>query len=384
MKQDEQRALPEIQQILNGDFPETFKERALLILAQGQSKPAQELLEQIAQGHSNPALQQKAAELLAKRQDKQTGPLSVATGNSPKPTIPSFLRSESAEMPANRDGQRTGSSPATGNANRAISLDVVVTDKAGKPVAGLQPQDFTLLDNKQPRSILSLHPADGVTAKPDGPIELFLLIDGINSPLDSVANTRHQIEKYLRQNGGHLALPMSLIFLTELKVQIPVAPTRDGNALLASLDESSPGLRIFGSSVGLYAAEERWQSSIRALDVLTASMAKTPGTKLIAWIGPGWPGFSGFQWLKTQKDQNELFDYLAQVSTGLRQARMTLCSVDFEQANPGQFNDRNLFTAITSKAWPRPNKRIMATCSCRSSPLKPADRFCLEAPTSPV
>jgi VWFA-related protein len=337
MKQDEQRALSEIQQILNSDLPETFKERALLILAQGQSKPAQELLEQIAQGHSNPALQQKAAELLA----KQTGPLSVATGNSPKPTIPSFLRSESAEMPANRDGQRTGSSPATGNANRAISLDVVVTDKSGKPVSGLQPQDFTLLDNKQPRNILSVSAADGVTAKPDGPSELFLLIDGINSPLDSVANTRHQLEKYLRQNGGHLALPMSLIFLTELKVQIPVAPTRDGNALLASLDESSPGLRLFGSSTGLYGAEERWQSSIRALDVLTASMAKTPGTKLIAWTGPGWPGFSGFQWLKTQKDQNELFDYLAQVSTGLRQARMTLCSIDSGQGNPGQFNDRN-------------------------------------------
>ena len=52
MKQDELRALSEIQQILSGDFPEKFKERALFILAQGQSKQAQELLEQIAQERS--------------------------------------------------------------------------------------------------------------------------------------------------------------------------------------------------------------------------------------------------------------------------------------------------------------------------------------------
>lgn len=41
--------------------------------------------------------------------------------------------------------------------NRQITLDVVVTDKSGKPVAGLQQQDFTLLDNKEPNKILSFN-----------------------------------------------------------------------------------------------------------------------------------------------------------------------------------------------------------------------------------
>lgn len=34
-----------------------------------------------------------------------------------------------------------------------INLDVVVTDNSGKPVPGLKPRDFSLLDNGQPQKI---------------------------------------------------------------------------------------------------------------------------------------------------------------------------------------------------------------------------------------
>lgn len=36
----------------------------------------------------------------------------------------------------------------TAGTDRRIPLNVVVTDKSGKPVAGLQQQDFTALDDK--------------------------------------------------------------------------------------------------------------------------------------------------------------------------------------------------------------------------------------------
>src|ERR1700722_8452956 len=49
--------------------------------------------------------------------------------------------------------------PSRGTGRR-ISIDVVVTDKSGKPVPGLQQQDFTLLDDKQPQPILSFHATD--------------------------------------------------------------------------------------------------------------------------------------------------------------------------------------------------------------------------------
>jgi len=71
MQQDESRALPVIQQILNSDKSEKLKSRALFVLAQNQSPQAQALLSQVARGERNPALQRKAIEMLAIGRGKQ-------------------------------------------------------------------------------------------------------------------------------------------------------------------------------------------------------------------------------------------------------------------------------------------------------------------------
>jgi hypothetical protein len=42
-----------------------------------------------------------------------------------------------------------------------IHLDVVVTPKSGAPVNGLQQQDFTILDNKVPQTILAFQAVRG-------------------------------------------------------------------------------------------------------------------------------------------------------------------------------------------------------------------------------
>lgn len=71
MQQDEGRAVPIIQQILNSDKSEKLKDRALFVLAQDQSPQAQALLGQVASGESNPALQRKAIEMMAVARGKQ-------------------------------------------------------------------------------------------------------------------------------------------------------------------------------------------------------------------------------------------------------------------------------------------------------------------------
>ena len=58
-----------------------------------------------------------------------------------KPATPPALRPE------------PGATPAQG----LIQLDVVATDKSGKPIAGLSQSDFTLLDNNHPASIVDFH-----------------------------------------------------------------------------------------------------------------------------------------------------------------------------------------------------------------------------------
>jgi len=65
MQQDEARALPIIQQILNGNGSDKLKERALFVLAQSNSPAAQQTIGQIARGQSNPALQIRAIRMFA-------------------------------------------------------------------------------------------------------------------------------------------------------------------------------------------------------------------------------------------------------------------------------------------------------------------------------
>lgn len=92
--------------------------------------------------------------------------------------------------------------PAAGPPEGKIKLDVVVTDDAGQPVAGLEQKDFTLLDNKKSRPILSFRAVDGMTGNrtaADPPVEVILLVDITNTPLAVVGKERNQIESFLRR-----------------------------------------------------------------------------------------------------------------------------------------------------------------------------------------
>src|SRR5271170_4633094 len=84
--------------------------------------------------------------------------------------------------------------------NRRIALDLVVTDKSGKPIPGLQQQDFALLDNKQPAKILSFEAIQGGAATADSPVEVILLVDEVNSSFSAVSRSREEIEKFLKRN----------------------------------------------------------------------------------------------------------------------------------------------------------------------------------------
>ena len=135
-----------------------------------------------------------------------------------------------------------------------MTLDVVVTDKSGKPVSGLEQKDFTLLDNKQPQKILSFQTVEGGTATADPPVEVILLVDEVNTAFTSVATERNEIEKFLRRNGGALAQPVSMIFLSDSGTTETIS-SRDGNAVIADMNQKQFGLRTINRSQGIYGAE---------------------------------------------------------------------------------------------------------------------------------
>jgi VWFA-related protein len=234
--------------------------------------------------------------------------------------------------------QNVEESPAAGSAgSSAMTLDVVVTDKSGALVTDMQPGDFKLLDNKQPQTLASVELANGMRAKPDFPVEAIVLVDGINPAFQTVANERQWLTSFFKENGGELALPTSLIVLTDAGMKVQEHPSRNGGVLLEFLNASATGLRAIRRSEGLEGVIEREKDSLNALDALAAQEATKPGRKLLIWVGPGWGLFSNASWDGGPRDEKILFNYIVSLSAALHAARITIYSIDPTGAGRGQF-----------------------------------------------
>ncbi len=227
--------------------------------------------------------------------------------------------------------------PAMDAANPAsdagIHLNIVVTDHSGKPVSGLTAADFTLLDNNQPAKIASFHAYDASTDPPDPPVEALVLFDTVNTDFNEVSYTRQQVENYLRRNGGHLAQPVALAWLTNDGVEPQGPATLDGNALADALQSADSRLRTISRSAGAYGAIERMELSSRMLEGIVRQEVNLPGRKLLIWAGPGWPMLDSNNINMSYKGQQQLFGEIVQLSTLMREAQVDLYSIS--QGMPG-------------------------------------------------
>jgi VWFA-related protein len=208
-----------------------------------------------------------------------------------------------------------------------IHLNVVVTDRSGKPVAGLTAADFTVLDNNQPSKILSFAAYDAPASLPPNPVQVIILFDTVNADFNTVSYTRQQVSSFLRRNGGHLAQPVTLAFLTNTNIDPQGPPSLDGNALASALDSSSSRLRTIGNSAGAYGAIERMEISSRLLDDLLHNETPVPGRKLLIWASPGWPMLDSPSINISLKGQQSIFASIVRLNTELRQAQVDLYSV---------------------------------------------------------
>jgi VWFA-related protein len=210
------------------------------------------------------------------------------------------------------------------DADNKIYLDVVVSPKSGPPVTGLQQQDFTLLDNKLPQTITSFQAFTGREAQ----VQVVLVIDAVNTDAQNIGYERIQIDKFLRAEGGHLAYPVAIAVFTDKGIQTLTDFSTDGNALSAALDSDNIALRFINRSAGFYGAAERLQLSLQAMHQLAATTVLRPTRKIVLWVSPGWPLLSGPRVDLDSKQQQEIFADVVGFSTQLRQARITLYSVN--------------------------------------------------------
>jgi len=209
-----------------------------------------------------------------------------------------------------------------------ISLDVAVTDKAGKPVGELEPFDLTLFDNNQPRKILSFRRTDSATgSRIDPPVEVILVIDAVNLPYQAVTLQRLEVEKFLRLNNGQLAFPTSVFLYSSQGLMVQPAPSKDGNALAKVLDKSSGTVRARDLAAGVYSLFEQFQDSFKTMRQIAENEARKPGRKLLVWVGPGWPLLTERFFIESNESRQNYFHQLAALTNQLREARITIYNV---------------------------------------------------------
>lgn len=217
--------------------------------------------------------------------------------------------------------------PSVITAEGRIHLDVRVVDAAGKPVRGLEPTEFKVLDDGQPRRILSFRSFDGESVKPDPPVQVILVVDTANLPFTQVAFVRTELEKFLRQNGGHLAQPVSIFQLSEAGLRVQPRPSVDGDAMVTVLNQIKGGLQTAYGTMGAEADLRHFQESVRQLTAIAENESTQPGRKLLIWVGPGWPILDRANFSFTDRDQQRYFDAIVELSTKIREARMVVYSV---------------------------------------------------------
>jgi VWFA-related protein len=220
--------------------------------------------------------------------------------------------------------------PHPGAPEGRMKLDVLVTDSAGASVAGLQLQDFTLFDNKKPQPILSFRVVNGSTGNgtpADPPVEVILLIDATNNSLHNIVYERAQVAAFLRQNGGHLAQPVTLMIFSEQGVKLQPRASRDGNMLADWLDKSESTFHTVPRSGG-YDAIERRALSMKVIRSVAEAETRKPGAKMLLWIGPGWPILQSSAYPMPPTVRQNLFDVIVDTTRALREARIIMYLVN--------------------------------------------------------
>ena len=230
-----------------------------------------------------------------------------------------------------------------------IMLDVVVTDKSGKPITGLGSTDFTLMENGRPNKILSFHAFDGISTKPYPPVEVILLIDTLNVPLPVASHEREEVKRFLQQDGGHLPEPTAIVELSEWGARWVSQPSRNGNDLAAALVSSKNltmirPVRAIPEAAFIGAADSPSLTALKVLGDIATAEGQVPGRKLLIWVGPGWgvessvhlegTGVYHDEYIETKQLRQNLFDRICWFSALLRESRVALYTLSVGESTP--------------------------------------------------
>ena len=199
-----------------------------------------------------------------------------------------------------------------------VQLDLVVTDRAGKPVTGLKSENFTLLDGGEPREPVSFQGFNGGDQSPESSAQIILVIDSVNLSGLQVAVAEREAEKFLRRNNGLLDQDVSIYRLTNNGLFASDHSSRNGNDLALEVASGKEPRVVRAEPIRVihpYLSADLF--SLDALGAIVLEQRKKPGRKLVIWLGPGWPVVA---------NGINSFDWATEFSTRMREARVVLFS----------------------------------------------------------
>lgn len=231
--------------------------------------------------------------------------------------------------------------PTTIGREGHIHLDVDVRDRAGKPVLGLTDNNLTLLEDGVPQTIRSFR-ASSADNDNERLNEVIVVLDQVNlSPVQFDLAKRETI-RFLRQNDGHLAHPVSVYWFTGTGLFGSVLSTTNGNALADDIAHNHVGRTLWtippmrAGVIDIDDVVKRryllWTKALQAVYSIAVERRDKPGRKLLVWIGFGWPVVSGI--LEKQEGN---FDMLVELSTRIREARLVIAQI-YGWPDPQIFN----------------------------------------------
>jgi VWFA-related protein len=234
--------------------------------------------------------------------------------------------------------------------SRLVLLDVVVTDKSGKAVLGLNKEDFTVFEDGQPQRISNFetpetHLSENATAdtspanrnqsaqhlskqeRADAALpETIIVLDDRNTSSEDAALAWQELLKYLRKQPDPLAEPTALMVFTKTRLERVAPPTRDTALLLAKAQKIQLELPSLSFNNGVQGAASGMLASLLALDEIALSSANRQSRKNIIWIGSGFPILSSTN--VQMVDRDRFLSYVRYTANWLQETRSTIYTIN--------------------------------------------------------
>ncbi len=244
-----------------------------------------------------------------------------------------------------------------------FSIDLVVTDSEGSPVSDLPPWDFTLHDNGQPAKIRTVHKSREASVPAP---ELIFVLDTINLSPQQLTQIESAIVHFLLRNSGRQETACFLYRLTRDGLFSSSKPTQDGNMLAKEVEQHKSPRTVWRSvrndGPNLFRA---WMGSsqnplsLRALGSIAVDQREIAGRKVVVWISPGWP----------VNGRDIGFDEATELSTRLREARITLDNINVWPNHDQSFNYHDYLEAPRSQKDMQPAKMALQVIATHTGGL---------------